>query len=537
MSGTAIATEVPAAFGRGRALRTWPSRLLTPRLQSIALIMAIIFPAVSVLSGSRHGPGLSPDSLGYVAAARSFAESGSLLTISGETMTIWPPGFPIVLGALLRLGLDLEATVVGLNVIFVMLTIALSYILALEALSSRALATLTALVVSVSPSTGRVFRMLWTEPPFMVLTLLVLVILVRACRIARITWWEIVIVGAAVALATSIRFVGFTLIPIAAFGALIASRSRGRARATASAFAAGGIASIGLAAVALRNLGLGAAALGDRSPSDLSLLGVLFQSVRTVGSYLVPRSWMWIAVSIGVLLVMIMAYALWRAAMERESGLLLMSFFVGLYWAMLWYSQIATRIDSIGDRLTAPIFTPMVILVISGVRELGGVLQQHSGRLLGGSRVRGALAGFAAAFLVMALLGSLAQSVSSAWRDARTGIGYNGITSRNSPLALAIGDLPAEAGVASNDAAKAYWVSGRSSIAPMPRVGHYWSAADTARDVEALRMLVASGTVDYVAIFGDYQVLTPASSSQAGIEMRLVATFEDGALYEVAPVK
>ena len=54
-------------------------------------------------------------------------------------MTIWPPGSPVILGSFLRWGLDLEATVVGLNVICVMLSVALSYVVTMPKLSEYGL--------------------------------------------------------------------------------------------------------------------------------------------------------------------------------------------------------------------------------------------------------------------------------------------------------------------------------------------------------------------------------------------------------------
>jgi len=493
----------------------------------------MIYPAVLVLVGSLHGPGLSPDSVGYVAAARSFAESGALLTISGEPMTIWPPGFPVILGSFLRWGLDLEATVVGLNVICVMLSVALSYLLAKETLASSPLGTLGALVVSASASTASLFRMLWTEPSFIVLTLLTLVILARGFRKGRIAWWEIVTIGIAVALATSIRFVGVTLIPVVALGAFLSRRSLGWVKAAVSGIAAGGIASIGFGLVAIRNLSFGASPLGDRSPSGLSLMIVLFQSVRTVGSYLAPSSWILVAAAIGAALACLMIYAVWRAFWQRDAALIVISVFTVSYWVMLWYSQFATRIDPISDRLTAPIFAPMVILVTYGVRELGCFTERNVERFLVDSRMRKVLTSFGATVLMAALVFSGAVGLTNAWRDARVGIGYNNIASRNSPLALALVDLPPQTGIAASDAAKAYWTSGRSPITQMPRDGYYWSPEETAKDLRSFGNRVARGEVKYVAVFNGYTLLTPQTSPEVGIDMRLIATFEDGSLYEV----
>ena len=532
----AITSEVTTIDPRGRQVfGTWPARLLEKPLRNAGILAAlIIYPAVLVQVGLVQGPGLSPDSVGYAAAARSFAQSGAFLTISGESLTIWPPGFPAIFGFLLRLGFDLEATVVALNVICVMLTVYLSYQLAKEILASRPLGILCAAVVSMWASTSSLFRMLWTEPSFIVLSLLALVIVARALRRGRIAWWGIVTISIAVALATSIRFAGVTLIPVVALGAYFASDSRDRFRAWASGIATGGVASLGLAWVAIRNLSLGASALGDRSASGLSLITVLIQSVLTVGSFLVPQSWTVVATAIGAVLAVTMMHAVWRAFRQRDRALMLISAFAVIYWLMLWYSQLATRIDSISDRLASPIFAPMIILVIYGARELGPITGRRPARSLGDSRVREALTACGAAALMATWLISGGLGFTGALHDARVGIGYNSIASRNSPLALALVDLPPEAGVAASDAAKAYWTSGRSRIIQAPRAGHYWSPEETASDLRSFGGKVARGEVNYIAVFDDYTLLTPKTSPGAGIYMRLVATYEDGSLYEVS---
>lgn len=513
----------------------WRSRFAAHPHPAV-LAFLVLYPATLVVIGSRHGPGLSPDSVGYLAAARSFARTGELLTISGEPMTIWPPGLPVMLGTLMRLGVDVEAAAVALNVVGVALSVALTYLLAVETLRSRPLATLCAAIVSVSTSTVGVFTMLWSEPSFVVLTLVALVVLAHAGRRGDIRWWEVVALGVAASLATTIRFVGFTLIPVIALASfVVAGRSRSRIRAVMVGVTAGGLASIGLVAVVVRNVSLGASALGNRSPSGLSLTSVLRASLETVGAYVVPRGPAPLLLAIGVPLALLMSFAVWRALRLKDIPLVILSGFTVAYWVMLWYGQIATRIDVITDRLTAPIFTPMVILAIHGCREWGRALvgngwwSRMRERRLGTVAVGGGIVALVGTLTFSAILG-----MGQTWRNARDGNGYNSIAVRESPMGQAIVDLPADTGVAASDQAHAYWISGRR-IAPMPQQGRYWTPEDTANATRLLSQRVRQEEVGFLVIFDGYTVITPETSTAMGIEMHLVAAFADGAIYEARP--
>lgn len=509
----------------------------TPHPHPAVLAFLVLYPAALVVIGSRNGPGLSPDSVGYLAAARSFARTGELLAISGEPMTIWPPGLPVMLGTLMRLGVEVEAAAVTLNVVAVALSVALTYLLAVETLRSRPLATLCAAIVSLSTSTVGVFTMLWSEPSFVVLTLVTLVVLAHAGRRGDIRWREVVVMGVAASLATSIRFVGFTLIPVIALASfVVAGRSRSRIRAAIIGVAAGGLASIGLVAVVVRNVSLGASALGDRSPSGLSLTSVLRASVETVGAYVVPRGPAPLVLAIGVPLALLMIYAVWRALRLKDTPLVILSGFTVAYWLMLWYSQIATRIDGITDRFTAPIFTPMVIIAIHGCRELGRALVRNRWWSRAQERRLGTVAvGVGIVALVGTLTFSAVLGMGQAWRNARDGVGYNTIAVRESPMGQAIVDLPVDAGVAASDQARAYWISERRII-PMPQPRHYWSPEDTARATRSLSERVRRGEVGFLVIFDGYTVITPETSPGMGIEMHPVADFADGTIYEARPV-
>jgi hypothetical protein len=251
--------------------------------------------------------------------------------------------------------------------------------------------------------------------------------------------------------------------------------------------------------------------------------------VRTLGSYGVPSSLPLLATAVGAVLACFVLHAAWRIARERTPALVVVAAFVAVYGLSLGYGQIATTIDPVNQRLVAPIFAPMLILAIHGLRDLQGRLvgSPLPGRLAATLRVG------AAGTLLAASAVSMAQGVRFAVDASRHGIGYNRIAARTSPLALALAGLPAHAGIAASDAAQAYWTSGRSPIVQMPRADR---PARTAERVRIFADRIEEHAVTYLAFFEkDEAVLTPEALASPGIRMRRVGRFADGTLWEATP--
>jgi hypothetical protein len=493
------------------------------------MLLATI-PAVWVLASTRSGPGISPDSVGYLSAARSFSEFGTLKTFSGMPISTWPPGLPILLGLFQRVGVGGEAAAVGLDAICAFLTVLLTYVLAAEACRSRALGLVAAGVVGCSASTVGVYSMLWSEPPFVALVLVALVGLSRGIRHRGTSVLQLVTIGAAVSLATSMRYVGVALIPLVGLAVLLAERERGPVGGAVRAISATALSAVGLVLVAMRNLMLGNGALGDRTglTSVERPASVLADTIRTLGHYVIPdyRFALVPGVIVALLLVFGAARAMW---MRRQEMLLLISYTL-LYWAFVVVSSLTTMVDPVNERLAAPAFVPMVVIAVygvSGIRRGAEFLSPRWHKL-----VTNALA----ASLVLVLAVSSLKSVDYVWHSARDGVGINSSAVSDSPLSRAVAALPRTVGVASDDPYLLYWQSRHSPVVPIPErvVGQYGDyPTPPALNRERAAQLVssvASGKVTYLALFNDDESAA-RSVSEAGLGLRLVRRFSDGELY------
>jgi hypothetical protein len=470
----------------------------------------------------------------YVSAARSLARTGGLTVFTGEPLSIFPPGFPVILGGLSLAGIDVQMAAVVFNLLCVGATVLLTFALTREALESSHWGLVGAAVVSVAPATFRVFSMIWSEPVFVVLTLLSLWIGVRMVRRGALSWWSVGILGVVVSAATTIRFVGFTLIPVAGLAVFLAARRQQRVtvRSVLAGVLTAALASAGLLAVGFRNVHLGYPPLGERYASSLSIMTVLRRTLVALGWYVVPSGLgAAVATIAGVVLVGLLGCGLGLALRARNGGLFVIGGFVGLYWMSLWYGQLSTQIDPVNERLMSPAFTPMIILVLFGIQQAIRNSARSGAAVGNGLRAARVLVmGFAVLWLIV----SFAFGVRDCAVAAAQGRGFNSDRFLSSPLAAAVAQLPRAAGIASNNAALAYWLTDREPVVPVPTRGHYSAQSQTDDDARQLFELTQIGAVSYLAYFeATPNALTPAELADYGVRLRLAAKFDDGTLWQV----
>jgi hypothetical protein len=138
-------------------------------VRATIVILALAGVGVVLLSTSRYGIGVSPDSTNYISAARNLLAGNGLKRCDGEWYTAWPPLFPLCLAAIGLVGVDPAAGARFLNAFALGAVVFFSGMLLERGLRSKALAVVgTAAVLLVFVLTG-VSIMAWTEPVFVLL--------------------------------------------------------------------------------------------------------------------------------------------------------------------------------------------------------------------------------------------------------------------------------------------------------------------------------------------------------------------------------
>src|SRR4051794_7209354 len=97
--------------------------------RDVGLVAALAALAgIAVLIATREGPYLSPDSVTYYSMARHLARGDGVSDFSGTATTVFPPGYPLVLAAGLRLHLTLDAAAKLCNTLCIPVTVVVAWL-------------------------------------------------------------------------------------------------------------------------------------------------------------------------------------------------------------------------------------------------------------------------------------------------------------------------------------------------------------------------------------------------------------------------
>jgi hypothetical protein len=510
----------------------------SPRGSTLALVAAAMLPAALVVVACRHGLGMTADSVGYVATARSFAADWEFTYWDGTPFTIWPPGLPLILGFLLKAGIDPLVSAFVLNVLAVSALVALTYLIGRQLLESPLVAFVPTAVTAVAISTIRVYSQLWSEPLFIVLCLAAIWLLMRIIR-NGMSASDVLAVAACVSLACSVRYIGVALLPVVGISVLIAEARRGLFQATAAAVAVVALSGIGAALVALRNLILVGSLTGGSSISHASLGDLVLTALAIVGGWLVPEASVGfgLAVLAGLAIVgMATLGALFLAWSTTSRSLAVpLVAFVATHLVVLLISLL-TRNVFLDFRYLAPLLPPTAILVVVGAWNLWSIASRSEPREAGarspsGRRVASVVVRLALVMAVgLCLVGNARESLSFAIRIGRSGAGYNSDWRLASQLARAAGSIPASPGLLTNDPPQVYWVTGRH---PIPSGAVLIATGDPAA---ALRAQIQAGGITHFADFTGSRTDQGVSAEQLrrwGVVLTDPVSYPEGILYRL----
>ena len=368
--------------------------------------------------------------------------------------------------------------------------------------------------------------MLWTEPVFCAMTLLILFALMRAIQSGSMSIQRICMISALVSTATLFRYIGVILIPLTVAVVFLSMRRQSphrTFRAFLWALIAGGISSLGFLLLAYRNGTLGFGMMGPRYSSDFHLDQVLITGLYALGGFLIPIEMPITRFLVGLVLIVVLICGIWRVLRSGCYEHTFLAAFIACYSLALIYSEMTTALDPIDDRLLAPVFAPMIIVILDVVREIRRKASVWKGAMWA-RRTDGTLVVCLFLFLVWAF----GQCVSFSLKSGREGVVLSQPSHRESPLIKAISTEPASDDVASTDPEMTYWISKRRPIMRIPRQDHYSPPDRTRYDFTRLNH------VKYFAFFNeDTAAVSPgAVEENTGLRLRLSGVFGDGRLYE-----
>jgi hypothetical protein len=346
------------------SLRSNPS-LLQKGILALLAVSGFIF---VIISTSRYGPGLTPDSVAYIATARNIVAGVGVITYDHTPLIEQPPIFPATL-AVVSLIFHWDPTVVArvVNALLFGFVIFLSGFLAFRRLyfSSPVFAYLAAMAVLVSAATIQIAVTVWSELLFASFVLLVLLFSKDYSESANLG--SLLVLSFLVAITTLTRYIGVTLIPVVALQILITGKSFKTKISHLILFVI--LASLPLGLWLLRNYSLTGTLVGPRTSSIFTLERDLQLTRDTIVGWYFPE---WMAAFRYLLMILIIAAGIWVALKEDRPYSIKSNFlqispivsFILIYTAFLIISARLVAFDQIGDRLLSPIYVPATLILL-----------------------------------------------------------------------------------------------------------------------------------------------------------------------------
>jgi hypothetical protein len=310
------------------------------------------------------------DAQNYLAAAQSFSQDRALIDASGRSLTLFPPGLPLVVGTLLTLGISAEWAVLFINGISVILIVTTVFFLARRILQNEWLALFAAATVGLNASFLRTNQQLWTEPVFAALAMGLFLVLVRAIQERHLSRRALIFAVLLVWASIWLKFLGVTFAFLLAFAVFLLCANfstRDRWIRTLLALSVG---LVGLIPLIVRNLLLGSGAFGDRREAYVSVEGALSNGLQEFGRILVQPETSGLSGVFGVILAVLLVAGFWIAWLRGNRPVQVLGFGVILYWSLLWVSQVRTHVDADIERFVVPMMGPMVVLALYSLVEV-----------------------------------------------------------------------------------------------------------------------------------------------------------------------
>jgi len=512
--------------GAARDALTRHARWLTVGLAILA--------AVATWIATRHGPGMSPDSVTYLSAARNLASGHGYSDFTGQALTNFPPGYPALVAVMKVLGTSVATGARIVNAVSFGAIVILAGVLVRRHTSSPFLGLGTTVLVAVSPALINIASNAWSETLYCALVLAFIVALEDATASDRHNRW-LAAAGVLAGLAFLVRYAGLSLLIVGSL-TIVASTYRAGLRAASHRLAV--FVSVGLALPTLwmmRNATSGTRfLLGPRVAAPESWSAFVSRFLDAVNALFTPAG-VGITATLVVVVLGLGAVVAYRArsgrpdrARPRRPRVHSLVIYVGVYAAVVVVSG-KTAGASVDQRIVSPLYVPAVIL---GAVLLDLLIAQRV--RVGGRRWVAAVPALVMLAAVTYVGSTAATFASVAWNNGKTARGYTQQSSDRFQLVDSVEALNRRALVATNRPWTLFEATGRQPIVASP--------GQVAPELSLTPILVSQLATQscsrpvYLAWF-QYAAQWPFTPAQlsARLDLEAVQTLSDGTLYLVRP--
>ena len=431
----------------------------------IALGFAL-FAAVLSVTANLSGVGWSWDTSDYVAVGKNFARDLSLIDATGLPMTVRPPGLSILIAVGDWLGLGVNFVVQILNAVSAVIVVLCTNHLLQLANTKRLTTTIATAFVTFSPALLWQYSMIWSEPPFIAVLMIAIVVSLR--KMTTVKFASLVTLFVALFF---IRYVG----PVFAVAITSASIYIDRRQLGWLKSATTNVLTLGISLISVwwwldRNQEIDGTLTGARTPGGGSLLSPLKTFTSTIGSWVVASpveggiylswdSYPQITKVIGVLSVvtffLLCIYYLtsWLRRREATEGLnifIVSAAVLFTYVAFSAYRFVHWELGPLDNRMMIPVYVPMVLMVAITVNKVS-IKQKPLRLVLGGL------------FIVLVALQTV-SSINDAIKFGQDGRYWAARDFINQPLHKFVNSLPTNSLLMSNQPQELFAVWQKSSV-------------------------------------------------------------------------
>jgi hypothetical protein len=472
----------------------------------------------------QYGPGLSPDSVKYISAARSVANGSGYYWYNGRPMTVWPPLYPTILAGFERIGVGAENGARWINVLIFGIIIFLTGRLLQRHVKRVALVWIGLIATVLAVPLLDSMVMVWSEPLFILLVLLAGVLLESYLRERRSR--EVWLLTLVLALACLDRYSGVGIVAAVLLIILALPRDESLVKRFRRALLVGIVSITPLVIWMLRNYQADGTITGPRFTRDFAV-GPNFATVAEfLSAWFLPS-----AIALWLRVILLLCVAVLVAAVLRIRGKsdqrvsdiraafpLVAGWIAAFYILFLILSTARVQVDPLSSRLLSPVY-PFVLLavLVAADRVLSAIYSDGRASALTGRVIVVLLA----AWLVYPALWTVSRV-----RDwTEKGIGYNSQAYRVSPLLEWVrAHRPSDA-VFSNDTDAVYYWTRIPAKEPPSRL-----------DVGATGLALAAPTDDATLIWFDHYLrtdyLTPRELAMI-YSLNEIARVPDGTVFHI----
>ena len=326
-------------------------------------LLGLAAAAILFFATQPYGIGVTSDCVDYFSTAANLLRGEGFWQHDGNPYASWPPLYPMLLAAGLKLGLACETSALIINMLSVGLLLVFLSRWFLQNLRHRFLAHWASLVLLLHFALWDVALHAWTEPLFNLLAILFLIQLPRVVKEDR--WAPLLGLAVLASLSWFLRYVGVTLVATGGLFILLASgQSWPRRLSRLAVF--GAIAATPTVIWMIRNLQLMGQMAGERSPSAFGFLLNLRRMFKAAW-WIFPESWGKILPALLFMALLVFLFFSARSLREQARRLTLrrvLLVFTAIYLLLLLYTSTRFAFEAIHSRYLIPVFIPWLMWLI-----------------------------------------------------------------------------------------------------------------------------------------------------------------------------